>query len=55
MKIYNENSLYDELVNRYDLDVSDISSYFNIYDIDAVINKLNKGKITIDGLYDGMA
>lgn len=26
-----------------------------IYDIDAVINKLNKGKITIDGLYDGMA
>lgn len=55
MKIYNENSLYDELVNRFDLDISDINSYFKMYDVDAIINKLNKGKITIDGLYDGMA
>lgn len=55
MKIYDENSLYDELVSRYDLDISDISSYFKMYDVDAVINKLNKGKITIDSLYDGMA
>ena len=55
MKIYDENSLYDELVNRYDLDVSDISSYFKMYDVDAILNKLNKGKITIDSLYDGMA
>ena len=55
MKIYDENSLYDELVGRYDLDISDISSYFKMYDVDAIINKLNKGKITIDSLYDGMA
>lgn len=55
MKIYNENSLYDELVNRYDLDVSDISSYFKMYDVDMILNKLNKGKITIGSLYDGMA
>ena len=55
MKIYDENSLYDELVGRYDLDISDISSYFKMYDVDTVINKLNKGKITIDSLYDGMA
>ena len=55
MKIYDENSLYDELVNRYDLDVSDISSYFKMYDVDMILNKLNKGKITIGSLYDGMA
>lgn len=55
MKIYDENSLYDELVSRYDLDISDISSYFKMYDVDAVISKLNRGKITIDSLYDGMA
>ena len=55
MKIYDENSLYDELVSRYDLDISDISSYFKMYDVDTIINKLNKGKITIDSLYDGMA
>ena len=55
MKIYDENSLYDELVNRYDLDVSDINSYFKMYDVDVILNKLNKGKITIDSLYDGMA
>ena len=55
MKIYDENSLYDELVSRYDLDISDISSYFKMYDVDTVIEKLNKGKITIDSLYDGMA
>lgn len=50
-----DNSLYDELVSRFDLDISDISSYFKMYDVDTVINKLNKGKITIDSLYDGMA
>lgn len=55
MKIYDENSLYDELVNRYDLDVSDINSYFKMYDVDVILNKLNKGKITIGSLYDGMA
>lgn len=55
MKIYDENSLYDELVNRYDLDVSDISSYFKMYDVDMILNKLNKGKITIGSLYDDMA
>lgn len=55
MKIYDENSLYDELVGRYDLDISDISSYFEMYDVDTIINKLNKGRITIDSLYDGMA
>ena len=55
MKIYDENSLYDELVSRFDLDISDISSYFKMYDVDTVIDKLNKGKITIDSLYDGMA
>lgn len=55
MKIYDEDSLYDELVNRYDLDISDISSYFKMYDVDAILNKLNKGKITIASLYDGMA
>jgi hypothetical protein len=55
MKIYDENSLYDELVNRYDLDVSDINSYFKMYDVDVILNKLNNDKITIGSLYDGMA
>lgn len=55
MKEYNENSLTDELVNRFDLDVGDIDSYFKFYDKDAIINRLNSGKLNIEQLYDGMA
>ena len=55
MKEYNENSLTDELVSRFDLDVGDIDSYFKFYDKDAIVDRLNSGKLNIEQLYDGMA
>lgn len=55
MKVYDRDSLSDELVALYDLDIGDINSYFKMYDVDVILKKLNTGKITIDSLYDGMA
>lgn len=55
MKVYDRDSLSDELVARYDLDIGDIDSYFKMYDVDVILEKLNTGKITVDSLYDGMA
>lgn len=55
MKVYDRDSLSDELVALYDLDIGDIDSYFKMYDVDVILDKLNTGKITVDSLYDSMA
>ena len=53
--MWDENKLWDQLVFRYDLDVSIIGEYFKYYDIDETLTNLINKEITINDVYEEIA